>query len=105
MDRDIAVSEYAGAVQAAFRDVADALATRRTIDERVEAIQGLAAAAERTFELADARFRNGVDDYLSVLDAQRADYGARQELVLVGLENAVSVINLYRAFGGFPVTD
>ena len=105
VDRDIAVSEYEGAVQAAFRDVADALATRRTIDERVEAIQGLAAAAERTFELADARFRNGVDDYLSVLDAQRADYGARQELVLVGLENAVSVINLYRAFGGFPVTD
>ncbi len=104
IDRDIAVSEYERAVQAAFRDVADALATRRTIEERLNATESLAAAAERTFELADARFRNGVDDYFSVLDAQRADYAARQELVLVELEAAVNVINLYRAFGGFPVT-
>ncbi|WP_428410325.1 efflux transporter outer membrane subunit [Hyphococcus sp.] len=105
IDRDIAVSEYERAVQAAFRDVADALATRRTIGERLEATEGLAAASERTFELADARFRNGIDDYFSVLDAQRADYATRQELVLVKLEEAVNVINLYRAFGGFPVVE
>ena len=105
IDRDIAVSEYERAVQAAFRDVADALATRRTIGERLEATEGLAAASERTFELADARFRNGVDDYFSVLDAQRADYTARQELVLVELAEAANLIDLYRAFGGFPLTE
>lgn len=102
IERDIAVNEYEKAVQSAFRDVADALATRRTIGERLEATKKLSAASERTYTLADARFRNGVDSYLSVLDAQRADYAAKQELVLVRLEDAVSAISLYRALGGFP---
>lgn len=104
IDRDIALSDYEKAVQAAFRDVADALATRRNIGERLDATQKLAAASERTYTLADARFRNGVDNYLSVLDAQRSDYAAKQELVIVRLEEAVSVISLYRALGGFPET-
>lgn len=102
IDRDIALSEYEKAIQSAFRDVADALATRSTIDERLDATSKLAAAAAKTYELADARFSNGVDDYLAVLDAQRADYSARQELVLVRLEEATNAINLYRAFGGIP---
>ena len=104
IDRDIAVNEYEKAVQSAFRDVADALATRRTIGERLEATEQLSLASERTYTLADARFRNGVDSYLSVLDAQRTDYAAKQELVLIRLEEAVSAINLYRALGGFPET-
>ncbi len=104
IDRDIAVNEYEKAVQSAFRDVADALATRRTIGERLEATEKLSLASERTYTLADARFRNGVDSYLSVLDAQRTDYAAKQELVLIRLEEAVSAINLYRALGGFPET-
>lgn len=102
IDRDIALSQYELSIQSAFRDVADALATRRTIDTRLDATSKLAAAAAKTYELADARFRNGVDDYLAVLDAQRADYSARQELVLVELEEATNAINLYRAFGGIP---
>jgi multidrug efflux system outer membrane protein len=102
IDRDIALSEYENAIQSAFRDVADALATRSTINTRLDATAKLAAAAAKTYELADARFRNGVDDYLAVLDAQRADYSARQELVLVQLEEATNAINLYRAFGGIP---
>ena len=102
IDRDIALSGYEKAIQSAFRDVADALATRNTIDVRLDATQKLAEAAAKTYELADARFRNGVDDYLAVLDAQRADYSARQELVAVRLEEATNAIELYRAFGGIP---
>ncbi len=100
IDRDIAAAQYEGAIQTAFREVADALATRRTIGERVEATENLANAAARTFDLADARFRNGVDDYLAVLDAQREDYTARQELVGARLAEAANVIELYRALGG-----
>lgn len=100
VDRDIARAEYEGAIQTAFREVADALATRRTINERMDATENLADASAQTFALAESRFRNGVDDYLAVLDAQREDYAARQELVAVRLAEAASVVDLFRAFAG-----
>ncbi|PQA87012.1 efflux transporter outer membrane subunit [Hyphococcus luteus] len=103
IDRDIALSEYEKSIQAAFRDVADVLATNATLAERMDATQKLADAAAATFKLADARFQNGVDDYLAVLDAQRADYAAQQELVLLKLEAATNAVEIYRAFAGFPV--
>ncbi|MEQ8936379.1 MAG: efflux transporter outer membrane subunit, partial [Amphiplicatus sp.] len=95
VDRDIARAEYEQAIQAAFRDVADALATRNTISERISATENLADASAKTYALAEARFRNGVDDYLAVLDAQRADYAARQELVGARLAEAANVIAIY----------
>ncbi len=106
IDRDIAQAEYEQAIQTAFREVADALATRSTINERINATENLADASARTYALSEARFRNGVDDYLAVLDAQRADYAARQELVAARLAEAANVIEIYRAFGdGFEVAD
>ncbi|MCK5746633.1 MAG: efflux transporter outer membrane subunit, partial [Oricola sp.] len=105
VDRDIALNEYERAIQAAFRDVADALAVNATLDERMDATEKLAQAAAASFELADARFENGVDDYLAVLDAQRADYAARQQLVLLKLEAASNTVEMYRALAGFPMTD
>lgn len=105
IDRDIALSEYEGAIQAAFRDVANALAVNATLDERMDATEKLAQAAAASFDLADARFDNGVDDYLAVLDAQRADYAARQQLVLLKLEAAANTVELYRVFAGFPLSE
>lgn len=100
VDRDIAQAEYEKAIQAAFRETADALATRSTIERRLDATQSLADAAARTYAHADARFRNGVDGYLAVLDAQRSDYAAQQELIAARLAEAANVVALYRAFGG-----
>ena len=50
------------------------------------------------------RFRIGVDDYLSVLDAQRQDYSAQQQLILARRDRALNAIALYRALGGVPET-
>ncbi|MBB5518408.1 efflux transporter outer membrane subunit [Amphiplicatus metriothermophilus] len=100
IDRDIARAEYEGAIQTAFRETADALATRRTIAARLEASENLADAAARAFRLAEARFENGVDDYLSVLDARREDYAARRALVETRLAAAANIVALYRALGG-----
>ncbi|WP_411819852.1 TolC family protein [Hyphococcus formosus] len=100
VDLDIALSEYEKAIQTAFREVADALATRNTIDARLSATKKLAQASANTFFLSNNRFENGVDDYLAVLDAQRADYAARQELVAAQLAEAVNVIEIFRALGG-----
>lgn len=99
-DRDIAVARYEKAVQAAFRDVADALAQRGTLGDQLSAQQSLVDAATVTRKLSDARYEKGVDSYLSVLDAQRTLYAARQNLITVRLALLANRVTLYRALGG-----
>ncbi|MGH6632007.1 MAG: efflux transporter outer membrane subunit, partial [Sphingopyxis sp.] len=74
--RDAALAGYEGAIQTAFREVADALAVQGTITERVRAAAANSEAAADTATLADARYKGGVDSFLSSLDAQRSLYSA-----------------------------
>jgi len=98
--RDAAVATYEKAVQTAFREVADALATRATISDRVAAQERLVEAASATQRLTQARYDRGVDSYLSLLDAQRTLYSARQTLLAAQLARATNRVELYRALGG-----
>jgi len=83
-----------------FREVADALADQGTLGERLRAAGVNASAAADTAKLTDARYRYGVDSYLSSLDAQRSLYAARQSEVAVQLALAANRITLYRVLGG-----
>jgi len=98
--RDAALATYEMAVQTAFREVSDALAVRATIKERIAAQERLAAAAAATQRLTQARYDRGVDSYLSLLDAQRTLYAARQTLLAARLAQATNRVELYRAVGG-----
>lgn len=98
--RDAALATYEKAIQAAFRDVADALARRGTIDAQEQANTVLVEAADDTYRLADARYRGGVDAFLSSLDAQRSLYSARRTLVSTRLVRASNLVTLYRVLGG-----
>ncbi len=98
--RDAAVAAYERAIQAAFRDVADALARRGTITEQLRANRAFLDAAEDTFQLADLRYRGGVDSFLGSLDAQRAAYQAERTLLTTRLVEASNRVTLYRALGG-----
>jgi multidrug efflux system outer membrane protein len=98
--RDAAVAGYEGAIQAAFRDVADALARRGTITEQLRANRAFADAAEDTYRLADMRYRGGVDSYLFSLDAQRAAYQSQRTLLATRLVEVSNRVTLYRALGG-----
>ena len=100
MQRDIAVTQYEKAIQSAFRDVADALAVRGTVDQQVEAQQSLVHAAAETYRLSNSRYKKGIDSYLSVLDAQRSLYAAQQELVSLHLAKLASQVTLYAVLGG-----
>jgi multidrug efflux system outer membrane protein len=99
-DRTIAVAQYEKAVQTAFREVADALAVRATIRDRVSAQERLVAAAADAQRLTQARYDRGVDSYLSLLDAQRTFYGAQQTLISARLVEATNRVDLYKALGG-----
>ncbi len=100
VDRDIAVANYEKAIQSAFRDVSDALAQRGTLSQRLTAQEALVEASTNSYRIYDARYRNGVDSYLSALISQRTLYGAQQSLISVRLLNATSLVTLYKALGG-----
>lgn len=99
-ERDLALAQYQKAVQAAFRDVADALARRGTIRDQLAAQTTLQAAAQQAYDLALARYREGVDPYLTTLEAQRTLYEARRALAQVRLAEAQNLVALYAALGG-----
>jgi len=96
----IAVNQYGKSIQSAFREVADALAVRGTVNEQVAAQESLVNAVTATHRLSTARYDKGIDSYLSVLDAQRSLYGAQQRLVLLRYSKLVNQIRLYAVLGG-----
>jgi len=100
VDRDIAVARYEQAIQTAFREVADALAQRGTIEEQLAAQQSLKEATSGSYELSRARYEKGIDSYLTVLDSQRSLYGAQQNLISVRLSRLNNLLTLYRVLGG-----
>lgn len=99
-ERDAAVATYQKTIQTAFREVADALAQRGTIDEQLAAQTARVAAAQQAAMLSDARFRAGVESFLTALDSQRSAYSAEQQLVTTRLNRANNLVTLYRTLGG-----
>lgn len=96
----IAVATYEKTVQTAFREVADALAVRDTVADRVSAQERLVAAAADSQRLARQRNEAGIDSNLTLLDAQRTLYGAQQGLITARLVRATNLVTLYKVLGG-----
>lgn len=94
------VAVYEGTIQRAFREVADALAVRGTIDERLAAQSALVEAATKSVELAQARYKGGVEPFLTTLVSQRALYAAQYSLISTQLDALVNRVTLYRVLGG-----
>ncbi|MBN8847788.1 MULTISPECIES: efflux transporter outer membrane subunit [unclassified Sphingomonas] len=98
--RDAAVATYEKSIQSAFREVADALALRGTIGEQIAAQGARVEAARVAARLSDARYRAGVDSFLTALDAERTAYAAQQQLQTTRLARLSNLVELYRALGG-----
>jgi len=99
-ERDIQLATYEKTLQSAFREVADALAERSTLRERMAAQQALTEATGKSYQLADALYHNGASSYLDALDAQRELYAARQNLISLQLTEQSNRIALYKVLGG-----
>lgn len=94
------IASYERAIQSAFREVADALATRATIEEQLAAQAALVEVATRSFEISQARYQAGVDTFLTTLVSQRTLYAAQSSLVATRLSALANRVALYRALGG-----
>lgn len=99
-DQQIALSDYEKSIQSAFREVNDALAVRQNIGDRLAAQKRLVDATNTTYKLSNARFRAGIDSYLTVLDAQRTSYASEQGLLLLEQANLNNQVELYKSLGG-----
>ena len=100
VEKEMSVTQYEKVIQTSFREVADALAVRGTVEQQMAAQQSLVDAVAETYRLSNARYTRGIDSYLSVLDAQRSLYGAQQGLIVLRLARLVNRVMLYMALGG-----
>ena len=103
--RDLTVAQYQQTIQTAFREVADALARRGTVNDQMSAQDRLVAAATDDYNLDLARYQEGIDPYLNTLLAQRTLYQARQTQASTRLIRADSLVTLYRTLGGDELID
>jgi NodT family efflux transporter outer membrane factor (OMF) lipoprotein len=94
------VESYRKAILAAFEDVENALgagvrfAQQETIQTQVR------AQAREALRLAEIRYREGAEDLISVLDAQRTLFNAEDQLAQIRLNRLEAAVNLYKALGG-----
>ena len=97
---DAAMESYNAAVAEAVHDVADQLASLRSVDRQAVEQRAAQQAAESAFELSVQRYRAGLGNYLSVLVAESAVIAQRRnaaELKARGIELDVALIH---ALGG-----
>jgi outer membrane protein, multidrug efflux system len=97
--RDAALAAYEGAIQSAFREVADALARAGTIGDQQRAQRALVTANEQAYALSEQRYRAGIDPFLTTLVNQRSLYAARRSAIAADLELLQNRIALYRVIG------
>ena len=98
--RDLAQANYEKAIQTAFREVADALAQRATIDAELSAQEAQVAADSDAVRLIQAQYSHGTASELDVLTAETNLYAAQQGLTTTRLLKSTNLVALYQALGG-----
>ncbi len=94
------IETYRKSVLAALADVEGALAAGGGTAEQ-EALQAQVLEQARiALRLAEIRYREGADDVLTVLDAQRTLFAAEDQLAQIRLARLQASIGLYKALGG-----
>ncbi|HTS66661.1 MAG TPA: efflux transporter outer membrane subunit [Candidatus Acidoferrales bacterium] len=95
-----AQARYEGAMLTALEDVENALSAYAREEERREKLAAAAGASRTAVDLARELYTRGLSDFLSVLDAQRAQYAAEDALAVSQTAIVTDVVALYKALGG-----
>ncbi|WP_349606064.1 TolC family protein [Cupriavidus sp. DF5525] len=97
---DGALAEYERSVLLALEEAQNSLNRYATQQARLKIVEEQAIAARRAEELAQARFREGSEDFLTLLDAQRTRLAADDALAQTEAQVNVNVVAVYKALGG-----
>ncbi len=95
-----ALAQYQTAIQDAFREVNDALITRRLNAEREQALLQSEASAKKALTVAENRYKSGYSAYLEVLDAQRVHNEASLNVVQAKQATFLATVELFKVLGG-----
>jgi len=98
--QDEFLAAYRATAIVAFSDVETSLGAIRHLADQQAYLEEQVAQSQQAFDIAETRYREGVADYLTVLDAQRTLYGARDQLGITKLQRLQAIVSLYRALGG-----
>jgi multidrug efflux system outer membrane protein len=94
------LAAYQGAVQSAFRDVADALSHLDAARAAQADVEAAAQASERALQTARQRYEAGYSAYLELLDAQRTANNARLQRIENRRAQLAATVDLFKALGG-----
>jgi NodT family efflux transporter outer membrane factor (OMF) lipoprotein len=97
---DMTVATYRQTVLTAFQEVEDNLAALRVLRQVIDEQSAAVASAERSLQVADLRYRSGIDPYLNVITAQTALLTAQEALVTFRGQHLVASVQLIKALGG-----
>ncbi|TNE40456.1 MAG: efflux transporter outer membrane subunit [Sphingomonadales bacterium] len=99
-DFDLAVADYDTTLIAALREVADAAASIRALEQRRHDIDAALSAAEGAYDIARQRYRGGLATYLDVLASEDSLLAARRDAADIRARAFTLDIALVRALGG-----
>ncbi|MCU6406780.1 efflux transporter outer membrane subunit [Enterobacter quasiroggenkampii] len=94
------VVNYEQKIQAAFKQVADALALRDSINQQIDAQRRYLDSLQITLQRARGLYASGAVSYINVLDAERSLFSTRQTLLDLIYARQVNEITLFTALGG-----
>jgi len=91
---------YEQTVLRALEETENALVDYREQQQRLVKLHDQARESERASSIARARYREGVDDFLSLLDAERTQLQAEDAVAQAESQVFTSVVGVYKALGG-----
>jgi NodT family efflux transporter outer membrane factor (OMF) lipoprotein len=95
-----ALAAYEQTVLTAFAEVENGLVLYAKEQVRRRLLQDAVASSQRSLEVANKLYANGLTDFLHVLDAERSLYQAQDALVQSDLAISAKLISLYKSLGG-----
>ena len=97
---DVALATYEQTVLKALEDTENSLITHARARDSLIHVQDAAAASAKAAKLARTRYEGGYVGFLEVLDAERTQLVAEDQLAQSRTQTATSLIAVYKALGG-----
>jgi len=94
------VAGYKQTVLVAFQQTEDSLSSLRLLTQQIEQQQETVASAQRSFDVAIARYTTGLDPYLNVFTAQSTLLANQQTVIILRVQQMMSSVQLIEALGG-----
>jgi multidrug efflux system outer membrane protein len=95
-----ALAGYEQTVLRAIEEAANALVAYRTRQERLVRLVEQASESARAASMARVRYREGLVDFLELLDAERVQLEAEQAVAAAEAAVFTGVVGVYRSLGG-----